>query len=113
MCDKILRGTKPNALPVGQTTKFDLFLNPTKAKALGLTLPPLLVALASDVIEWTIKCPLLAQSGHAELRCTCPLSGVKPTSRCRRARCQSLNFFKDLIGRLHGGYIAASSLPSR
>ncbi|MGA7580302.1 MAG: hypothetical protein WBW59_03240, partial [Pseudolabrys sp.] len=27
--------------------------------------------------------------------------------------CQSLNFFKDLIGRLHGGYIAASSLPSR
>ncbi|MGA6994998.1 MAG: ABC transporter substrate binding protein [Pseudolabrys sp.] len=50
-CDKILRGTKPNALPVGQTTKFDLFLNPTKAKALGLTLPPLLVALASDVIE--------------------------------------------------------------
>ncbi|MFY9817923.1 MAG: hypothetical protein WAK36_14710, partial [Pseudolabrys sp.] len=77
----MLRGTKPNALPVGQTTKFDLFLNPTKAKALGLTLPPLLVALASDVIEWTIKCPLLAQSGHAELRCTCPLSGVKPTSR--------------------------------
>jgi hypothetical protein len=61
----------------------------------------LLVALPSDVIEWTIK--PLAQSGHAELRCTCPVSGVKPTSRCRRARCQSLNFFKDLIGRLHGG----------
>ncbi|MGB9053069.1 MAG: hypothetical protein WCC54_12210, partial [Pseudolabrys sp.] len=37
----------------------------------------MLVALASDVIEWTIKCPLLAQSGHAELRCTCPLSGGK------------------------------------
>jgi hypothetical protein len=34
-------------------------------------------------------------------------------SRCSRAPCQSLNFFKDLIGRLHGGYIAASSLPSR
>ena len=37
----------------------------------------------------------------------------KRTSRCRRAPCQSLDFFKDLIGRRHGGYIAASSLPSR
>jgi hypothetical protein len=38
---------------------------------------------------------------------------INRTSRCRRALCQSLDFFKDLIERLHGGYIAASSLPSR
>ena len=37
----------------------------------------------------------------------------KQHSRCRRAPCQSLDFFKDLIGRLHEGYIAASSLPLR
>jgi ABC-type uncharacterized transport system substrate-binding protein len=49
--DKILRGTKPNDLPVEQPTKFDLFVNLTTAKALNLTLPPSLLALASDVIE--------------------------------------------------------------
>jgi putative ABC transport system substrate-binding protein len=49
--DRILRGAKPGDLPIDEASKFDFVINLRTARNLGLSLPPLFVARADEVIE--------------------------------------------------------------